>query len=69
MHPATTDAAVARLEQALRRGAQSRAYATFLQNSGAELWLSDSPAAFGEQLRRDLEIETQVVRRLNLRQG
>ena len=69
MHPATPDAAVARLEQALRRGAQSRTYATFLQNSGAELWLSDSPAAFGEQLRRDLEIETQVVRRLNLRQG
>jgi len=69
MHPATPDAAVARLEQALRRGAQSRAYATFLQNSGAEPWLSESPAAFGEQLRRDLEIETQVVRRLNLRQG
>jgi len=69
MHPATPDAAVARLEQALRRGAQSRAYATFLQNSGADLWLSDTPAAFGEQLRRDLEIESQVVRRLNLRQG
>lgn len=69
MHSATPDAAVSRLEPALRRGAQSRAYATFLQNSGAGLWLSESPAAFGEQLKRDLVVETQVVRRLNLRQG
>lgn len=69
MHSATPDAVVARLEQAFRRAAQSRAFANLLQASGGELWLSESAAAFGEQLRHDLRVEGQIVRRLNLQQG
>lgn len=69
MHPQTPDAIVARLDQAYRKALQSDAAQRHNNSSGGQAWPSDSPAAFAEQLRADLEIERAIVRRLNLTPG
>jgi tripartite-type tricarboxylate transporter receptor subunit TctC len=69
MHPQTPDVIVARLDQAYRKALQSDAAQRHNNSSGGQAWPSDSPAAFAEQLRADLEIERAIVRRLNLTPG
>jgi tripartite-type tricarboxylate transporter receptor subunit TctC len=69
MHPQTPDAMVARLEQAFRRALQAQPVLDYMGRTGGSAWPSASPAAFGEQLQRDLKAEAEIVTRLNIRQG
>jgi tripartite-type tricarboxylate transporter receptor subunit TctC len=69
MHPQTPDAVVTRMEQAFKRALQAGPVLDYMKRTGGSAWPSDSPAAFGDQLRRDLGTEEQIVRRLNVRQG
>ena len=69
MHPQTPDAIVARLDQAYRKALQSDAAQKHNSATGGQAWPSESPAAFAEQLRADLEVERAIVRRLNLTPG
>lgn len=68
MHPKTPDEVVARLDASIRKFAQSKVFEDFLASSGGQRWISASPAELEAQLRRDLEVETQIVTRLKLRQ-
>ncbi|MFM1856076.1 MAG: hypothetical protein RLZ83_1385 [Pseudomonadota bacterium] len=68
-HPQTPDAVVSRIEQAFKQAMQAAPVLDYMKRAGGQAWLSDSPAAFGDQLKRDLKTEEQIVRRLNVRQG
>jgi tripartite-type tricarboxylate transporter receptor subunit TctC len=69
MHPQAPDALVARLDQAYRKALQSDAAQKHNSATGGQAWPSESPMAFAEQLRADLEVERAIVRRLNLSPG
>jgi tripartite-type tricarboxylate transporter receptor subunit TctC len=68
MHADTPDAVVARAVAALGTSMQSESMKKLLANTGSQADISESPAAFAAQLRREIAAERVVVKRLGITQ-
>ncbi|MFM7332280.1 MAG: Bug family tripartite tricarboxylate transporter substrate binding protein [Brachymonas sp.] len=66
MHADTPDDLVARVESALKTAMQNEEVRKFVQSTGSMPDISESPAAFGAQLARDITRETSIVKRLGM---
>jgi tripartite-type tricarboxylate transporter receptor subunit TctC len=66
MHADTPDAVIARAATAFTAAMQSEAVKKLLSNTGSTAEISESPAAFAAQLRRDIATERLIVKRLGI---
>ncbi len=66
MHANTPDAVLERAAAAFGSALQSETVKHYMQAVGSFADRSESPAAFGEQLRREIALEKQIVKRLGI---
>lgn len=66
MHAETPDAVIERAAAAFSSALQSESVKRYLETAGSFADPSESPAAFGEQLRREIAAEKQIVKRLGI---
>lgn len=66
MHIDTPDEVIARVEAAFKTAMQAEDVRRFMQNSGGMPDLSETPAAFGAQMARDIVKEQAIVKRLGM---